>query len=180
MMSGEFSQIVHLVAPVAGLAVMCGMHAMTCRMNPQAPLLNALAGAGVAGVVVVLLAGAVAAWPSGHWLGSALSTFCVDLPIYGCLAYGYANFVNLGQSSVRVRIYRELLGRPEGIDGKVLRAEYDEQSMLQARLERLVAAGDLRVDHGRYTIGRGRLLAIAAVIFGLKRAILGRRSEFMP
>jgi len=66
------------------------------------------------------------------------------------------------------------------VAGEALRATYDEQSMLQARLERLVAAGDLRLDAGRYMIGQRRLLVIAAVIFGLKRAILGRRSEFMP
>jgi len=180
-MSEELPQIIHLVAPVAGLAVMCGMHAMMCRMNPHAPLLNALAGAGMVGLVVVFLAGVAAAWSGGDWLISGLSALLVDLPIYGCLAYGYANFVNLGQSSVRVRIYRELLDAGvTGVAGEALRATYDEQSMLQARLERLVAAGDLRLDAGRYMIGQRRLLVIAAVIFGLKRAILGRRSEFMP
>lgn len=180
MNGGHLEQLLHLASPVAGLAFMCAVHAALCRLDPRAPLLNTLARAGFAGLLFVVLGGAAAAWWSGDWGASGLSTLLVDLPIYGCLAYGYANFVNLGQSSVRVRIYRELLGRPEGIEGETLRAEYDEDGMLRARLERLVAAGDLRDEGGRYTVGRGRLLAIAAVIFGLKRAILGRHSEFTP
>jgi len=177
-MDSMLPQLLHLAAPVAGLALMCMSHALMCRANPQLPLLNGLAAAGMVGLAGVVLTGLAAAWAAGSWLSGGLTSLLVDLPIYGCLAYGYANFVNLGQSSVRVRIYRELLGRPEGIEGRTLRAEYDENAMLQARLERLVAAGDLRSEEGRYTIGRGRLIAIAAVVFGLKRAILGSQTEF--
>jgi hypothetical protein len=178
MMNSVLTQLVHLANPVAGLAVMCAVHAMLCRLNPQAPLLNSLVRAGSAGVLSLLLGGLLAGWCGGDWAASGLSVLLVDAPIYACLAYGYANFVNLGQSSVRVRIYRELLGRPDGIDGDELRAEYDEQGMLRARLERLVEAADLRLQAGRYRIGRRRLVTIGTVIFGLKKAVLGRRSEF--
>lgn len=180
-MTGQtLSQLIHLASPVAGLAAMCLVHALSCRMNPRVPLLNALARSGFAGLLVVGLAGVAAAWRTGGWEASALAVLLVDAPIYACLAYGYANFVNLGQSSVRVRIYRELLDKPDGIAGEALRAEYDEQGMLRARLERLVEATDLRFADGRYCIGRGRLVMVAAVIFGLKKAVLGRHSEFSP
>lgn len=177
-MEAILPQLIHLAAPVAGLALMCISHALMCRANPQLPLLNGLAAAGMVGLAGVVLACLVAALAGQSWLSAGLTLCLVDLPIYACLAYGYANFVNLGQSSVRVRIYRELLGCPEGIEGRTLRAEYDENAMLQARLERLVAAGDLRLEEGRYTVGRGRLIAIATVVFGLKRTILGSHSEF--
>lgn len=178
MMNHVLAQFLHMLAPVAGLALMCLSHALMCRANPRLPLLNGLAAAGMLGLAALAVVGLTAAWLGGDWWNSAAASLLVDLPIYGCLAYGYANFVNLGQSSVRVRIYRELLGRADGIEAAALQAEYDENAMLQARLERLVAAGDLRLDAGRYTVGRGRLLAIAAAVFGLKRAILGRHSEF--
>jgi hypothetical protein len=178
MMGQALPQIIHLMSPVAGLLVMCGAHALLCQLDARAALLNSLARAGMAGLLAVILAGCAAAWSDGAWFAATLSCLLVDLPIYGCLAYGYANFVNLGQSSVRVRIYRELLGRPEGIAGEVLRAEYDEQGMLRARVGRLVEAGDLRLEETRYFPGRRRLVIIGAVIFGLKRAVLGRHSEF--
>lgn len=178
MMQQAVPQIIHLVTPVAGLAVMCLVHAALCRLAPREALINSLARAGMVGLLVIVIGGIASGGVTGDWTGAALSGLLVDAPIYACLAYGYANFVNLGQSSVRVRIYRELLGKPQGIDGDTLRSEYDEQGMLRARLERLVDATDLRHEGGRYSIGRARLVLVAGVIFGLKRAVLGRHSEF--
>ncbi|MBE2179995.1 MAG: hypothetical protein IAE97_05950 [Chthoniobacterales bacterium] len=174
-------ELIHLAAPVAALASMCVIHAVWCRMAPDAPLLNTLAASGVGGLAVlagVELAAVSAGQPVRDMVVAAV---LVDAPIFACLAYGYANFVNLGQSSVRVRIYRELLQMPDGVAIETLREEYDEHGMLRSRLERLVSAGDLRKDGGGvYRSGKSRLQHIASVIFGLKRFVLGRHSEFNP
>jgi hypothetical protein len=102
----------------------------------------------------------------------------VDGPIYACLAYGYANFVNLGHASVRIRIYRELLDSPRGIEVAELRNKYDEAGMLTKRLQRMLDAEDLVFDGSAYRMRKTRLLAISNIIFGLKKAVLGRHSEF--
>lgn len=173
-------ELIHLAAPVAALAAMCAIHAAWCRTDPEAPLLNTLAASGAGGLVVLALAEAAAVFAGQSLPDMLIAAVLVDAPVFACLAYGYANFVNLGQSSVRVRIYRELLRLPDGMAIETLRAEYDEQGMLRARLERLVSAGDLRQEGDAYRSGKPRLQHIASVIFGLKKLVLGRHSEFSP
>lgn len=171
-------QVFHLLAPVMALATMALSHAVLCRIRPDAAILNLLVVAGFFGLagLVVMQAFAVLA---GQTLGGAfLAMMLVDGPIYACLAYGYANFVNLGHASVRIRIYRELLDSPEGIQISELRAKYDEAGMLSTRLRRMLDAEDLTFDGEAYRIKKARLLAISNVIFSLKKAVLGRHSEF--
>lgn len=172
-------QALHLVAPIAALAVMALAHAVLSRLRPEAPLLNTLALSGIFGLVALLSVEVLIVIFGGTWVTTAILFILVDGPIYGCLAYGYANFVNLGYASVRVRIYRELLVSPGGISVAALRKQYDEEGMLVARLERLVEAGDFSKDGTRYRLNKRRLSLISWIIFTLKKIILGRTSEFL-
>ena len=178
MTSESVIELLHLVAPVAALTAMASSHALLCRLRPDAAILNLLVLAGFIGLGGLVIAEA-AALTAGQGVGSVLvAMILVDGPIYACLAYGYANFVNLGHASVRIRIYRELLDSPEGIEVAQLRAKYDESGMLKTRLQRMLEAEDLVLEDSSYRLQKPRLLAISRVIFGLKKAVLGRHSEF--
>lgn len=171
-------QLLHLFAPIVALAVMALSHAMLSRLRPEAPILNALVLAGFAGLGGLFVMEAAALLAGQPWYEVAILACLVDGPIYAGLAYGYANFVNLGHASVRIRIYRELLASPGGIPVANLRAKYDEAGMLSARLQRMVEAEDLAFDGSAYRLKKTRLLAISNTIFALKKAVLGRSSEF--
>lgn len=178
MSSGNTIQLLHLVAPLVALATMSAVHAVLCRIRPDSAILNLLVLAGFAGLGGLLALQLLAVY-AGQTLGGAfIAMMLVDGPIYACLAYGYANFVNLGHASVRIRIYRELLDSPDGIQISELRAKYDEAGMLSTRLRRMLDAEDLTFDGVVYRIKKARLLAISNVIFALKKAVLGRHSEF--
>ncbi len=178
MMGESAIELLHLFAPVVALAVMAASHALLCRLRPDAAILNLLVLAGFIGLGA-LVAMEVVAVAFGQSVGSALAAMIlVDGPIYACLAYGYANFVNLGHASVRIRIYRELLESPQGIEVAELRTRYDEAGMLTTRLQRMLDAEDLAFDGSAYRLRKTRLLAISNAIFGLKKAVLGRHSEF--
>lgn len=178
MSTGNTIQALHLLAPLVALATMAASHAVLCRVRPDAAILNLLVVAGFAGLGG-LLAMQLLALFAGQTVGGAfVAMMLVDGPIYACLAYGYANFVNLGHASVRIRIYRELLDSPKGIQISELRAKYDEAGMLSTRLRRMRDAGDLAFDGSAYRLNKARLLAISNVIFALKRTVLGRQSEF--
>ncbi len=178
MSTGNTIQAVHLLAPLVALATMAVSHAVLCRIRPDAAILNLLVVAGFAGLGGLFAMQLLAIF-AGQTLGGAfIAMMLVDGPIYACLAYGYANFVNLGYASVRIRIYRELLDSPGGIRISELRAKYDEAGMLSTRLRRMLDAEDLAFDGAAYRIKKTRLLAISNVIFALKRTVLGRHSEF--
>ena len=180
MSTNTFIQILHLLAPLVALATMAASHAVLCRLRPDAPILNLLVVGGFAGLGG-LFAMQLLALAYGQKLGGALlAVMLVDGPVYACLAYGYANFVNLGHASVRIRIYRELLDSPEGIRISELQSRYDEAGMLNTRLRRMLDAEDLTFDGEAYRLKKRRLLTISTVIFRLKRAVLGRQSEFNP
>jgi len=180
MSIGTSIELIHLLAPVVALAAMTLSHAILCRLRPAAAILNLLVLGGFVGLGA-LFAMEAASLAMGQNVGGALAAMLlVDGPIYACLAYGYANFVNLGHASVRIRIYRELLDSRGGVEVSALRAKYDEAGMLSTRLQRMLEAEDLAFDGSAYRLRKTRLLAISNVIFGLKRAVLGRTSEFTP
>jgi len=180
MTSESVIELLHLFAPVVALAAMAASHALLCRLRSEAAILNLLVLAGFIGLGA-LVAVELVAMAFGQSVGSALAAMIlVDGPIYACLAYGYANFVNLGHASVRIRIYRELLESPRGIEVAELRTKYDEAGMLTTRLQRMLDAEDLAFDGSAYRLRKARLLAISNAIFGLKKAVLGRHSEFTP
>ena len=178
MNAGNNIQFIHLLAPLVALGVMAAGHAVLCRIRPDAPVLNLLVLAGFLGLGGLFAMQLFAVSAGQAWGDALLAMVLVDGPIYACLSYGYANFVNLGHASVRIRIYRELLDSPEGIQISELRAKYDEAGMLATRLRRMLDAEDLASDGSVYRLNKTRLLAISNVIFALKKAVLGRHSEF--
>lgn len=178
MSADTIIQVLHLLAPLVALVVMAAGHALLCRVRPHAPILNLLVQAGFFGLAGLMAMQVFAVLAGQTWGDTLVALVLVDGPIYACLAYGYANFVNLGHASVRIRIYRELLDSPEGIQVSELRAKYDEAGMLSTRLKRMLHAEDLELVGSVYRLKKSRLLAISIVIFALKKAVLGRYSEF--
>lgn len=102
----------------------------------------------------------------------------VNLPIYLGLSYCFYNFVQLGQTSIRLRMYSEIGMRPEGVMISDIEREYDERGLTQVRLHRLLESGDVIERDGNYSIGRKRLWHIARVIFAAKHFLLRKKSEF--
>ena len=107
-----------------------------------------------------------------------LLALLVNAPIYLCLSYCYYSFVQLGQTSIRIRMYGEIASRPSGVMISAIEREYDEKGLTEVRLQRLLESGDLVERDGKYFIGRRRLLHIANVIFAAKHFLLRKKSEF--
>ena len=98
----------------------------------------------------------------------------VHFPAYISLSYGYYNFAQLGQTSLRVNLLRILLKRPEGIPLASLTEQHGDQQAVPLRVERLVTTGDLINRNGVLTIGRTRFVLTGQILFGLKRFLLGK------
>jgi hypothetical protein len=102
----------------------------------------------------------------------------VNLPIFLCLSYCYYNFAQMGQASIRIRLYTEIALRPEGVAISEIEREYDETALTEMRLHRLIESGEIVIRSGSYFIGQGRLPLVAKIIFAAKYFLLRKTSEF--
>lgn len=135
----------------------------------------------VSGQVAAMLASAAAALPTGAALwavhlsalnGSGLWTLALyALLTYALLAYSYFHLFNMGETARRVRILIEL--REHGnISVEELKSFYDAGAILDRRLERLVALGQVRYE-GATIVLISRRLYRAAVVMDWWGRILG-------
>ena len=131
-------------------------------------------GFGLAGFVVMETLILWKAFSTDHLLIALL----VNAPIYVCLAYCYYSFVQLGQTSIRIRLYAEIASKPDGLSAEEVATEYSDDSLVAVRIHRLVESGDLIERNGAFFIGRGRLPLIGNILFFAKRFLLGKTSEF--
>ena len=101
-----------------------------------------------------------------------------DLALYACLAYLFFYVVNTGESSIRVRILREIAEARDGISEQALLQAYNERVILVGRLQRLLQGGRV-IRHGdRYFLQARGMVLMAWFFQVLKQILLRRSSEF--
>jgi hypothetical protein len=107
-----------------------------------------------------------------------LAVCFVDVPAYAALSYCYFTLAYLGQSSIRIRMYDEIASSRDGITVRDMSFRYDDVSLLEMRLQRLIESNDIVERDGRFFVGRARLVRIGRIIVATKRVLLGKQSEF--
>ena len=168
-----------LFLPIAALALNVMVQITSFRIARGRHFLRSVALGFFAGAIALVIFQVLECRSTGTRDNQLVeSLLLVNLPIYTALAYCFFNFANLGQSSVRVRIYEEIASSPSGVPVSQITREYDDETILCMRLNRLLESGDLVEREGRLHIGRSRLITVAGVIFALKRFVLGKTSEF--
>src|SRR5262249_4735866 len=93
-------------------------------------------------------------------------------------AFLYFGVVNVGESSIRVRLLRELSKSAGPTVEKDLLHTYNDGIILRIRLGRMVRNGQVSLAGDRYRLQSRTLARIAGIVFGLKKLLLGRSSEF--
>jgi hypothetical protein len=173
-----------LMVPVAGLALNVLIQIVFLRVAKGRGFMRTIAigffTGGLFTLAAYILAGLT--WcSSGNNAGPSsllLEWMCVIGPTYAGLGYGYANFANLGNTSIRIRLCEELRHYPEGRPVEDIQRQYSESSILGMRLHRLSEGGDIAKSGDRWRINRRRFVWIGGIIFSAKQIVLGRRSEF--
>ncbi|MEY2498944.1 MAG: hypothetical protein QOD12_2500 [Verrucomicrobiota bacterium] len=166
-----------VLAPVAALAVNVLGQIVVFRLHHGRHFLRSIVVGFALGGTVLMIAQCI--YPlSSDSFESWPEAFLVNVPCYAALSYCFFNFANLGQSSIRVRIYARVAARSDGVSVAEIARNYNEAMLMELRLQRLVESGDLVLRDGRYFLGRARFVPIAKVIFWIKRLVLGKVSEF--
>ncbi len=128
--------------------------------------------------LLVLLAGEALRLSSRPTFGlEVVVMIAADGLLYACAAFLYFGVVNVGESSIRVRLLREL-GKAGRSEEKELLRTYNDTIILRIRLGRMVRNGQISHADGRYRLQSRTLARIAAAVFGLKMLLLGKTSEF--
>jgi hypothetical protein len=178
MLSAVAPEFWFLASPITALVVMLSAQTVLLRLAGGEHFFRSVVVGFLAGFAVnIVLQGALLlVFPAtfDRWVLAVM----VNVPLYVCLAYCYYNFINLGQCSIRIRVYKECADRGGFITPEQLRSVYDEDGIREARIERLLHGGDLVLRDGTYHLASRRLVPIAAIVFGLKRIVLRRESEF--
>lgn len=168
------------VCPLAALATMVVVQGLLMRMARCKAFYRSVVSGFLAGLVTLV----VCQFALAHHLGE-LREQCVLLvaanpAVYLGLAYAFFNFINLGQSSIRIRVFQECRQRGGFIRHEELRGIYDEDAIRDGRLERLTRGGHIALDKGRWRLASSRLVPVAVAVAATKVLVLGRRSQFDP
>ena len=167
------------LSPLVGLGACVVAHVIVSRLAPAWPrargvIVSVLAGGGV--VLTLgwrfLGASAPAPAPGGYVLAWGLT--------YLALAYTYVfGFFNVSETARRLRLLVELLDAgPRGLSLDAILRAYNARMIVEARLRRLVAGGQLALADGRYVMRRSLGLSVAKLLVGIKLLLLRAPSEF--
>jgi len=148
---------VYLLSPVAALAVMVVVQAITLRLRQGERFFGSVVAGFVAGLFVVLALQAVLLLVFPRNLDRWVLALAANPAIYVMLAYCFYNFINLGHASIRIRIFKECDDRGGFITREELRAVYDDELIKEARLQRLLEGGDVVRESGRWKLVNPRL-----------------------
>jgi len=168
----------YLLSPIVALAVMVLVQAIVLRLRRGEQFFGSVVMGFVVGLLVVLALQAVLLLLFPRNLDRWVLALVANPAIYVMLAYCFYNFINLGHASIRIRIFKECDDRGGFITREELRAVYDDELIKEARLQRLLEGGDIVREDGRWKLVNPRLVPVANIVFGLKRFVLRRESEF--
>jgi len=167
-----------LLCPIIALAVNVLTQILVFRLRRGAQYFRSIVEGVLSGALVFVILEAIAA-ARGNFLSREMAAiFLVDAPTYLALSYCSYSFVQLGQTSIRIRMYSEIASNPSGVSVDEMKREYDDKAVLEVRLQRLLESGDIILKNGRYFLGRRRFLHVSNLLFAAKRFLLGKGSEF--
>lgn len=109
---------------------------------------------------------------------ASLGTTLIAVFAYCAWWFAFLNLVQALESSLRVRLLEEVRDAGGRIGRSDLAARYNDDGLLRLRLARLHSRGAVVEREGRLFVASSGLKAIAAVFRVLKKALVGRVSEF--
>lgn len=167
-----------LIGPVAAMVVNVAAQIILFRIRHGTRFFRSIVEGALFGGLALVVCEAFLVASSNAIPDRLFLAVAVNLPIFLCLSYCYFNFAQMGQASIRIRLYTEIALRPEGVAISEIEREYDEAALTELRLHRLIESGEIVTKGGCYFIGQGRLPLIANIIFAAKYLLLRKTSEF--
>jgi hypothetical protein len=170
--------MISILCPIVAVVVNVVTQILVFRHHRGAHYFRSIAEGFFAGAAFLAVAEIILTIRGGAQDSPWVVPILVNTPIYLALSYCAYNFIQLGQTSIRLRMYSEIASQAAGVSVEEMKREYDDNAMMQARLRRLIESGDILERDGRYVVGRSRLVLISNILVIAKRIMLGKSSEF--
>jgi len=167
--------LLDLTAPLFAFAANLALQLALRRSRNAGGRAAAEARGFVAGLLALTALSALG-WGGAAGAVVALGVVVANGLIYVGLAYGFFHFVNLAVTARRVRLVRELRSHPDGLTLQQLLERYSAADMIELRLGRLLATGQIAERAGRYHLQGRSITTISRIMIGLKLLLLGRRT----
>jgi hypothetical protein len=174
-MRGFDTEWLAVAAPFAGAVVNFVSQVGLARSGVVRSLVRAIAAAAAFGAVVAtILAGAfLFLTPLPLLDGAAIAVSA--LTVYGGAAFLLFALVNLGETSLRIRLIERLMARPGGMTSGELLAILPDTNLIEERVRRMKVQGQIRATNSRLYPTLSLLFASAVFIGFLRRLLYGRR-----
>jgi len=170
--------IIWILAPVFALGCNVMVQIIRFRLARGTHFIESIISGFLAGLVALALLEITRYTLSGAGCHVEDDALFIHVPTYIALSYCFYNFAQLGQTSIRIRLYVEIAEAEQGLGVSEINRLYNDESLMKARFARLIESRDIVERQGRFVIGRRRLLPVAKIIFAAKTLLLGRGSEF--
>jgi uncharacterized membrane protein len=167
-----------LLIPIAAMGVNVITQIVLVRVRRGARFLRSIVEGVLMGFMVMAALETLLIMRLGASRDEIAVFLLVNGPAYLALSYCYFGLANLGQSSIRIRLFADIGESSAGISLQQIAREYDETVLMKLRIQRLVESGDVLEKNGRYFLGRVRLLLLAKLMRALKFIVLGKKSQF--
>lgn len=179
-MVAEFSlsqQVLQMLIPIVAILSYVALRLLISRYwikedSMRATLLSYSVGLFILGALHIF-ANSSAPWIASERLGFIIMNFLS----YSSTALVFFLFANTGDTSVRIRILRELKASPNGLEVSELLRRYNKDHIISARVERMLIAGEMVSRDGRYYFtGKSKILFVARLFQPLKKVMFGKAS----
>jgi hypothetical protein len=165
-----------IAAPIVGLLLNLAAQLVLVRLAPQASLLRAIVLAFLLGAVGTVLIAVAALRLTRPDLLDAAALFAAVMIIYGAEGLVLFAIVNLGETSLRIRMLAALIDAPDGLSETELTKCYEAEALIAIRLKRLRTRNQVGFGDGVLRARRSFLFFAANGVALLQALIFGRRT----
>lgn len=100
--------------------------------------------------------------------------------IYSLYSYGYFHIINIGESSIRIRILNEINQAGGSFSRSEVLNKYNANDIVQNRIKRLTRDEQIIRRNDHYFIGKSHLLLVAKIFQILKKIVFGEGNFHTP
>lgn len=166
--------LLFFLVPVSGLVLNAVLHVLLFKIFRDLTIVLADVIAffiAIGAIIVANVSIGVVGDESG--IETTIQTFS-NVAFFMVLGFLYFALINIGQSSLRIRVLSILTAHSDGLSPDEISEKYGNRDVVDLRLKRLLQNGQIREHNGTYFSAKPRLIYLALFFASFRRIIYGK------